>query len=80
MKAKQFSSHHLLLKFIFFGLITVNRAFYLPGLAPVNYCRPTEKSHACKVSKIFYFLAVINNLKLTGEIYLQITAAINYVD
>lgn len=79
MKAKQFSSHHLLLKLIFFGLITVNRAFYLPGLAPVNYCKPTEKSNACKVSKISNFLSVINNLKFTGEISLKVTTAINYV-
>lgn len=25
-------------------------AFYLPGLAPVNYCQPKKASDTCKVS------------------------------
>lgn len=30
--------------------VTVCFGFYLPGLAPVNYCRESEASPQCKVS------------------------------
>lgn len=29
--------------------LTVSEAFYLPGLAPVNFCKKTEVSTTCKV-------------------------------
>lgn len=30
--------------------LCVSEAFYLPGLAPVNYCKKGEDSEACKVN------------------------------
>lgn len=32
------------------GCLNVCLGFYLPGLAPVNYCRESESSSLCKVS------------------------------
>lgn len=30
--------------------------FYLPGLAPVNYCRDSESSPQCKVSSLVVYI------------------------
>lgn len=31
-------------------VVQLTGAFYLPGLAPVNFCKKAESSKACKVS------------------------------
>lgn len=33
-------------------LSSICHGFYLPGLAPVNYCRKSESNGQCKVSSI----------------------------
>ncbi|KAF5273626.1 hypothetical protein FQR65_LT04625 [Abscondita terminalis] len=35
-------------------LIVINEAFYLPGLAPVNYCKLGEHSETCKYQVLLY--------------------------
>lgn len=57
---------------IFFGLVTVN-SFYLPGLAPVNYCKKEDEVDYCKVKKVIFihrfiikrfFCAIVENSSL----------------
>lgn len=38
---------------LLFLILHQANAFYLPGIAPVNYCRVEEQSDSCKVSEIF---------------------------
>lgn len=49
---------------ILIGLVltlTVTEAFYLPGLAPVNFCKKTDVSTTCKVCmcvvRVYYHLS-----------------------
>jgi len=38
-----------LLGVVLLHLVTPTQAFYLPGLAPVNFCKKTDVSSTCKV-------------------------------
>lgn len=46
------SSRHLQFFIITIVLIQLSHQFYLPGLAPVNYCKESEKTKSCKVSEL----------------------------
>lgn len=35
-------------------LILYVESFYLPGLAPVNFCKKEDESDVCKVSSYYY--------------------------
>lgn len=39
--------------------LTVTEAFYLPGLAPVNFCKKTDVSTTCKVCACVWFVFII---------------------
>ncbi|EDW13515.2 transmembrane 9 superfamily member 2 [Drosophila mojavensis] len=39
---------------LLFNTLTICEAFYLPGLAPVNYCRKSDVSSTCKSDVILY--------------------------
>ncbi|XP_017858464.1 PREDICTED: transmembrane 9 superfamily member 2 [Drosophila arizonae] len=39
---------------LLFNTLTICKAFYLPGLAPVNYCRKSDVSSTCKSDVILY--------------------------
>ena len=45
--------HSYLHIFSLFTLFNVIYSFYLPGLAPVNYCKKKEESETCKVRTSF---------------------------
>lgn len=36
--------------------IELSNCFYLPGLAPVNYCKEGETSQTCKVSEFSLYI------------------------
>ncbi|SPP79621.1 transmembrane 9 superfamily member 2 [Drosophila guanche] len=44
----------LLLLLLLHTLLTLGGAFYLPGLAPVNFCKKTDTSSTCKSDVILY--------------------------
>lgn len=44
--------------------LNVCYGFYLPGLAPVNYCRESEASPQCKVSVILIEIEKQHSRKL----------------
>lgn len=47
-----YTSRHIIFLILFLKNLQLISAFYLPGLAPVNYCKDSEKTKSCKVSKI----------------------------
>jgi hypothetical protein len=55
------SSRHLQIFIIIIGFFHLSQQFYLPGLAPVNYCKESEKTKSCKVS-----MTTTNELRYQG--------------
>ena len=49
--------------------LNVCYGFYLPGLAPVNYCRESEASSQCKVSEndFFWVFLCLNSSRFDGQ-------------
>lgn len=50
--------HHksTLVFFVWTALFNLVVGFYLPGLAPVNYCQEQEQQHNCKVGSFEFLL------------------------
>lgn len=55
----RFALNDTLSIWILLSVLNVCCGFYLPGLAPVNYCRESESSPQCKVS----VCVCVNNLQ-----------------
>lgn len=49
MEKIQSSSRLILIFVLTIGFSQLSHQFYLPGLAPVNYCKESEKTKSCKV-------------------------------
>lgn len=47
--SKKSSSSPCVFLIVFLGVIRISHQFYLPGLAPVNYCKGIDTSKSCKV-------------------------------
>lgn len=61
MRIVSISVHECLTVLVLLTNLHSSKSFYLPGLAPVNYCKASESSPTCKVSPIKLYNFIANN-------------------
>lgn len=59
----------LIIATLLVGLVSVSDAFYLPGLAPVNFCPESKASETCHVCQLKTISLICSDVLCTSDFF-----------